>query len=567
MPPDRPWSGLTGGSRNVDLLTLLAVLRSAREDDALGLVLLDVRTLGAGWGRIQSVRRALSELRAAGKRVWAYLAEAGMHEYYLASAADRVFLAPAGRFEAVGLASEVLFLKGALDRLGIEAQLVHSGRFKSAGEALTRTDMSDEHRTVANELLDDLYGQLVTDIARDRRLEEDAVRTAFDEGPFLAAEAERRRLVDALAYPDEVHAALEERFGDPAFIDLSAYRRRRAHVMRRNALDATVVGLLPVRGAITFGGGAPMGSSRNATWRDFRRELAKMAEDPRLAAIVLRIDSPGGSGLASDLMWREIMQARRLKPVVVSMADVAASGGYFMAVAADDVTAEGGTLTGSIGVLSMKPVFRGLYDQLGLTKELVSRGNAGRNSDYVRLDEHEMRRLGSEADAFYADFVGKVAAGRGLTTEEVSSAAEGRVWTGHQALAHGLIDRIGGLEETLSALRDRLELAPDARLSIHHRAAPAAFWQRIFALRGARGTTEGSRAAVERVIEPLAPALRGERVLAVMPFFMEFVQRGPLTPPADGDGHERECQRGLRGRAHALVSRIVGAFSEPPIVF
>lgn len=554
----------------MDLLTLLSLLRSAREDDALGLVLLDVRTLGAGWGRIQTVRRALLELRAAGKRVWAYLAEAGMHEYYLASAADRVFLAPAGRFEAVGLASEVLFLKGALDRLGVEAQLVHSGRFKSAGEPLTRTDMSDEHRTAANDLLDDLYGQLVTDIARDRRLDETAVRTAFEEGPFLAAEAERRGLVDALAYPDEVHAALEERFGDPAFIDMPTYRRRRAHVMRRLALDATVVGLLPVRGAITFDSGAPMGSGRNATWRDFRRELASMAEDPRLAAIVLRIDSPGGSGLASDLMWREIVQARRLKPVVVSMADVAASGGYYMAAAADDVTAEGGTLTGSIGVLSMKPVLRGLYDHLGLTKEIVARGNAGRNSDYVRLDEHEMRRLGSEADAFYADFVGKVASGRGLSTEAVAAAAEGRVWSGQQALAHGLIDRIGGLEETLTALRGRLELSPDARIAIQRRAASAALWQRILGLRGAVAATAGPRAVLDRVVEPLAPALRGERLLAVMPFFMEFVQRGQAPPPVPGRARPQGVAvrpQGVAARLYGLVSRIAGAFGEPPVVF
>jgi protease-4 len=513
--------GFGGRRRPEDLVTLLAVLRTAREDPDLGLVLLDVHDLGAGWSRIQSCRRAMLALRAAGKRVWAYLARPGMHEYYLASAADRVLVAPAARFDVTGLASEVIFLKGALDRLGIEAQLARAGRFKSAAEPLTRADMSAEHRTMLNDLLDDLYGQVVADIAATRRLSADAVRAALAEGPLAATDALERGLVDAVAYPDEVVEQLEERFGDPAPIDLARYQRRRRLAMRREALRATPVGLLAVSGPIALGDGlAGAAGGRSSAWRTFRRELDALARDPRIKGIVLRIDSPGGSGLASDLMWREIVQARAWKPVVVSMGDVAASGGYYLAAAADHVTAEPGTLTGSIGVLAGKPVLRGLYDRLGITKELVVRGNAGRASDYIRLDETELARLRAEADAFYGDFVAKVARGRRLAPEAVEAAAEGRVWTGRQAADRGLVDVLGGLEQSLEEVGRRLGLPPGARFALDRRPRRRAFWRSAPAW--------PLPAALAAPLDALAPLLQGERVLAAMPFLVRFVRPAAL---------------------------------------
>lgn len=563
LPADSPAAWLRGPGRDLDLLTLQAVLRSAREDERLGLILVEIDALHAGWGRIQSLRRALGAVRAAGKRVWAYLPQPGMHEYYLASVADRVFLAPAARFEAIGVAAEVVFLKDALDRLGIEAQVARAGRFKSAGEPLTRRDMSPEHRAMVNGLLDDLYGQLVADVAAGRRLDEQAVRAAFDDGPLLAPEALGRGLVDALAYPDEVDAEREERFGDTAPLEVGEYRRRRAHAMRRAALGATPIGLVGVDGPIALGSvRRGWRGPRGGSWRTFRRRLDAMARDERLAAIVLRVDSPGGSGLASDLMWREIARARRRKPVVVSMGDVAASGGYYLATAADDVTAERGTLTGSIGVLSVKPVLRGLYERLGVGKELVVRGGAARASDWVRLDERELERLRAEADAFYETFLDRVAAGRALDRAAVAAVAEGRVWTGRQALEHGLVDRLGGLEEALDDLRRRLGLSPASRFAIEHRRPERRLWQRALGWGGADVRALGP-------LDALAPLAEGERVLASMPVLLTFARAGLATLLDDvvagvrrGLGADDAAVAGDRSRAPARFR----LFRDPPIV-
>jgi protease-4 len=504
-----------GRPSSVDLLSLLAILRSAREDTDLRMVVVEVHGLTAGWGSLQSLRRALLAIRATGKPVWAYLTQPGMRDYYIASAASRIHLAPAASFDATGLASEVLFLKGALDKLGVQAQLTRAGRFKSAAEPLTRTDMSPEHREMAEALLDDIYEQLVGDVAKERSLGSDAVRAAFAEGPLLAADALARGLVDELAYPDQMKTAIEARCGDRPPIDLQAYRRRRAIAARRAALDAPTIGVLTVSGAIG-GESMPGASTRTSGWRGFRRAMAALADDRRIAGILLRIDSPGGSGLASDLMWREIVQARQRKPVVVSMGDVAASGGYYLAAGADHVTAEPATLTGSIGVLAGKPVLRGLYDRLGLTKELVVRGNAGRLSDYLPLDDENLGRMRHEAETFYGDFVGKVAAGRHLTVPAVESIAQGRVWTGRQAHARGLVDALGGIEEAVDQLKRRLGVPEGSRIALARRPRAGGLRRRI-----------ASRLAafepLGQALDLATPLLRGERVLAAMPFLVRFL--------------------------------------------
>jgi protease-4 len=554
-----------GRPASADLLSLLAVLRSAREDAGLEVVLVEVHGLTAGWGSLQSLRRALLAVRAAGKPVWAYLTQPGMRDYYVASAASRVHLAPAASFDATGLASEVLFLKGALDKLGVEAQLTRAGRFKSAAEPLTRTDMSPEHREMAEALLDDIYEQLVGDVAAERHLTPDAVRAAFADGPLLAPDALARGLVDELAYPDQVRTALAARCGDRPPIDLGAYRRRRAIAARRAALDAPTIGVLTVSGAIG-GESLPGAGTRTTGWRGFRRVMCALAENDRIAAVLLRIDSPGGSGLASDLMWREIVQARQRKPVIVSMGDVAASGGYYLAAGADYVTAEPATLTGSIGVLAGKPVLRGLYDRLGLTKELVVRGNASRHSDYLPLDDENLGRLRQEAEAFYGDFVGKVAAGRNLPVPAVEAIAQGRVWTGRQAQARGLVDSLGGIEEAVEQLKRRLGLPETSRVAL---ARPR--------VGGWRSRLVGRLAAFEPLSQALdlaAPWLRGERVLAAMPFLVRFLpdDGGSIVTAetmlaAGALADEPATPAGLLSdAAGALVAELRAAVG-PPLVF
>lgn len=555
---------------STDLLGVLAALRSAREDPELRVVLLDVHGLAAGWGTIQSVRRAIAAVRDAGTPVWAYLTQPGTRDYYLASAATRVLLAPAAVFDVTGLASEVTFLKGALDKLGVEAQLARAGRFKSAAEPFTRTAMSPEHRTMAEALLDDLYDQLVGDVAAARHVTPDAVRAAFDDGPLLAAETKRRGLVDEIAYPDEMRDALEAQIGKHTCIELPAYQRRRALAARYAALDAPVVGVVTVNGPIGGDGIAAVGG-RGTSWRGFRRELERLADDARVAAVLLRIDSPGGSGLASDLMWREIVRARRRKPVLVSMGDVAASGGYYLAAAADHVTAEPATLTGSIGVLAGKPVLRGLYDRLGITKEVLVRGNAGRHSDYLPLDEENLGRLRGEAEAFYADFVDKVASGRGLTPTAVESVAEGRVWTGRQALGRGLVDALGGIEQALDEVKRRLGVPLSSPVALVRRSGRAALWRAVVArfvprppfadVSGAAWLADVAPLDALGVMEPL---LRGEHVLAAMPFLVRFPLDGA---PAFGGATEDERPVSPVTRALDVLARALAALHPPSLVF
>ncbi len=467
--------------RPPDLLTLTSLLRWAAEDDRLRAVVVSLSQLDMGWAQLQSLRRSLLTLRQAGKQVWVHLAEAGMREYYLASAADTLVLAPAGHLSVLGLATEVVFFKGALDMLGIEAQVSQAGRYKAAGEPFTRRSMSAAHREMMDGLLDDVYDQIVEAIARGRNKDKAAVRELIDQGLFLAAEAQTSGLVDHVAYADELPELLEPLVGEVKPIEAGAYQRRRTGVIRRQLWRGEVhtIGLITVNGPIKYGhtteragGGRTLGST------DFIRVLQSLADQSKIAGLVLRIVSPGGSGLASDLMWHELRRVREHMPVVVSMGDVAASGGYYLALAGTRVFAEEASITGSIGVIAGKPVLHNLYTQLGIGKDILTRGQrAALFSDYLAFSPAEQERLDLEVQAFYRDFVHKVADCRGLSLAAVEPLAQGRVWTGRQAWAHGLVDSLGGLEEALAALKHHIGVAPDRPVRLVRFPRPASLWR------------------------------------------------------------------------------------------
>ena len=497
---------------------VLALLRWAREDPELRGVLLRCGGLRIGWAKVQELRRSLTALRDAGKTVWVHLTQAGLREYLLASAAQQVFLAPAGTLDVAGLSSEVTFFAGTLKKLGIEADVIQMGKYKAAAESFTRGDMSSAHREMAESLIEDLYGQIVDAIAEGRRMSVFDVRAVLDRGPFVAREAQELGLVDELLYADQAEERLLAQCNNAKAIEKRDYLARRGRIVRRNVLrhSQTSIGILHLTGTVKMGESIPGLDAASASGvGSVTRDLKELRERDDIGAVVVRVASPGGSGLASDLMWHEVMRTRQRKPVVVSFGDVAASGGYYVGVAGKPMIAESGTITGSIGVVAGKALLRGLYDHAGVTKEVVTRGrHAALYSDYVPLGVEERERLHAEAAFFYADFIDKVASGRQLSKEAVASVAEGRVWTGRQALQHGLIDQIGGIEQALQEAKVQVGLPPSAMVIVERYPKPKRFWKMSFSV----SPVQGRLAAV-------APWLRfmaRERVWAILPFHFRF---------------------------------------------
>lgn len=508
--------------RSTDYLDTVTLLRWARDDARLVGVLIRCDDLQASWARLQGLRRSLERLRAAGKSVWVHLERAGVREYYLASVAEHVSLTPAAVLDITGLSSEAIFLFDALRKVGVEADVVQMGRYKSAGEMFTRRDMSPAHREMIESLVDDLFAQLVDAVAAGRRLEPSAARDLLGRGPFVPSEARDAGLVDTVAYADEIEQRLVQRCGGTPTIAREPYTARRSREIRLDALRRarSSFALLHIGGTVKPGDSVPGPAGVRATGAaTIAAALEQVRSRTDVRALVVRITSPGGSVLGSDLIWREVMRTRAIKPVVVSCGDVAASGGYYVALAGTPLLAEAGTITGSIGVIAGKANLRGLYDWLGVNKELITRGrNAALYSDYEPLDDEGRARIHAQADAFYRDFLVKVAAARGLSDDATAAVAEGRVWTGRQALERGLVDELGGLEEAFAAAKRAAGIALDEPVTIERFPKPRRLWKVSVDL-------NLPHQGVLAELLPIFPSLRfllRERVWAMLPFQLRF---------------------------------------------
>ncbi|HEX3598007.1 MAG TPA: signal peptide peptidase SppA, partial [Polyangiaceae bacterium] len=457
--PDRQGSpsllgALSGEAPGPALLDLLAAFDRASTDPRIRTIRVKLGPLHVGLARASELGAALGRLRDAGKEVVVHLEEGGLPAYLVALGASEIVLPPSGALNVTGVASEVILLKGLLDRVGLRAWMRARGKYKSARETLAESEMSPESREMTTAIVGDLYEQLIDTIARARRLDPIGVRERLDRGPFMAAEALSLGLVDRVDYAEDVEDALKARLPKWRPLRLRAYLRLSAHLAKRGR--PTVVALVEVTGTIKSGGSVPGRDRARATGsRRFIKEMKAVAGDPRVKAIVLRVDSPGGSALASDLMWRALSKAHSSKPIVVSMADVAASGGYYVAgIRGVSILASPTTITGSIGVVSGKVEASHLYEMLGIKKELIARGRrAGFFSEARGFSDDDLAKLEADLDAHYALFLSRMAEGRGKTTEEIHAVAQGRVWTGRQALANGLVDAHGGLFEALARVR------------------------------------------------------------------------------------------------------------------
>jgi protease IV len=454
--------GYLRGSKEPTVRSIVDNLRKAKVDPRVKAVLLKPTGFESPfWAKVQEVRDAVLEFRKSGKPVYAYLEYGGDREYYLATAADKIFLMPSAPLDLVGVATYELFLRGTLDKIGAFPDLHHIGDYKTATNTFTEKGYTAAHKEMDESMNRDLYEQIVRDIADGRKKNEADVRTLVDDGPFLPEDALAAGLVDEVAYEDQVDDKLragEQRRrlegDDYARVSLSSVGLNKgpriAVIYASGTINGGKSGYDPVNGPV-------LGSE---TLIEYIRQARR---DSAVRAIVLRIDSPGGSTTASDAIWRELVVAkteRADRPLVVSMSDLAASGGYYIAMPAQVIVAQPSTLTGSIGIFGGKFVTGGVYEKLGAKIESTSIGKRAEINGPTRpYNADELKKLQEQLQSFYDQFVEKVAESRHSTPEKIDAIAQGRVWTGRQAKQNGLVDDLGGLERAVAVAKERAKIA------------------------------------------------------------------------------------------------------------
>ena len=450
----------------------LEAIRAAAEDERMAGLVLDIGNVPMTMTDAQAIRRAVADFRASGKFAHAFGESYGglgngTVAYYLASGTETVWMQPSGNLGLVGMAIEAPFVAGALDKLDVKTRYEQRHEYKGAGEMFVRSGFSPEARESLDSLLESWMGQIVEGIAEARDLSPARVRTLVDAGPYLGEEAREAGLIDVLAYRDTFEKMVERLAGDEAvWVSVERY----AAIAPPPAEEGRKVALIYGEGAIVPGrdGGSSVGRTRKFAADTVADAIMEAAEDQSIAAILLRIDSPGGAYGASDTVWRAVQVAREKgKPVVASLGRTAASGGYFVAMAADRIVAEAGTVTGSIGVLTVKFVTRDLWRKLGVEWDRVQAG--ARATIWSMIDDYPpggAERVAAFLDAVYDDFTRKVADARDFDARQIDAVARGRIWSGAAAKKVGLVDEIGGVEAGLDELRKLLDIAPETPLAI-----------------------------------------------------------------------------------------------------
>ena len=459
-------------------------LHRARADEKVRALVVRIGGRPIGLARVQELRSAIAEFRRSGKAAVAWAETYGEFgpgnaAYYLATAFDRIWVQPSGDVGLTGLSLEQWFYRGTLDKLGLEYEVAKRHEYKNAADRLTEHGFTGPAREALEQLATSLTGQITEAVAQRLAIPPAQARELIDNGPYVAEEALELRLVDALGYRDEVYQDVRKAAGaDAHLLYLGRYQRSRALTERARKLPepaGDMVALIYAAGPIRRGRSGRGPLSGGAMGSDtVTAALRAAAADRRVRAIVLRVNSPGGSYVASDTIWREVVRTRQAgTPIVVSMGDVAASGGYYISMAADAIVAQPGTITGSIGVLTGKPVTASLLERVGITTDSVTQGaHADMFSTTRPFSKDEWSKINSWLDRIYADFTGKVASGRGMTREQVHEIARGRVWTGADAAGIGLVDHLGGLDDAVALARRKARLPDSAPLRGYPRGRP-----------------------------------------------------------------------------------------------
>ncbi|MBK7046192.1 MAG: signal peptide peptidase SppA [bacterium] len=476
LPEERDdsfWGQVRGSTESTFSETLFGLLRAAKDERITGLVL-DIRAAELDWAKIEELRGAIGAFREQGKPVVAYLEAGFTRDYALATAADRIVLAPEANLMVLGLSAEMAFLKDTLAKLGMEADFVHVGAYKSAPERMTRSSASDANREMVESIVGDQFDALLDMLADGRGADRDEVERWVDQGLFDGQGAVAAGLADTLMYYDDM---LEDEFPDDDVTFLEDYLLESP----RQTQAAGKVAMVFVTGVIMPGESRFDNlQGKIAGSESIIEDLQAAADDESVDAVILRVDSPGGSALASDLIWHEIVELRKEKPVIVSMSGMAASGGYYVSCLGDSIFADKGTLTGSIGVFAGKMNRQEMYRKIGVNREFVTRGeNALLFSDEGVFTDAQRTLFQAQMDGFYERFLGKVADGRKLTRDQVHEVAQGRVWTGRQGVERGLVDGVGGLERSLDAAKRRLGVDTEARVTVLTYVEPMSWMEKM----------------------------------------------------------------------------------------
>jgi protease-4 len=479
-----PLAMLNGNAKPLLLREAVAAIRRAAKDDRVAALIARVQLPAAAAGPVQELRDAVVEFSDAKPSLaWAETYP-GTISYYLASAFREVWMQPSGTVGLIGFATNALFLRDALAKAGIQAQFIARGEYKSAANMFTQENYTDSHREADTRLIESLHEQVLAAVAASRHIDKADIDALADKAPLLREDAVTGRLVDRIGFRDEAYARIAELAGisDVSPDDPEAAPRLYLSRYARAGLPGggptlpgrkpkPTVAVVTLAGPIVSGRGgrtlSPLGTS-SAGGDTIAAALREAAADDDVSAVVLRVDSPGGSVTASETIWREVVRLRDAgKPIVASMGAVAASGGYYVSMAADAIVANAGTLTGSIGVVTGKLIAKDLKERLGIGSDSVrTNRNADAWSPNAPFTDEQHAQVEAEADLFYNDFVQRVADGRGMTVEAVDAVARGRVWTGADALTHGLVDELGGLRTAIERAKVLAGFDADAEVKL-----------------------------------------------------------------------------------------------------
>jgi len=491
-------------------------VHKAKADRNIKGILLRLGSLGCDWAKTNEIRNLVLDFRQSGKKVYAYIQETldFDKEYYLATACDRIILHPLGSLFINGIGGQIPFLKGALDKLGIEVEVERVEEFKTAYNMFTEEGFTENHREMMESLYESLFSRYIQTIGRARGKDDDEMRRIIDQGIFHAEKAKALSLVDDLLYEDELEELLKDGKMKVRRISHAQYLKSRdaSSGLNRGKKIALIYGVGPIHTGESIKGQS-MGSSTLSRW------LKKARIDKSIMAVVFRVDSPGGSAVGSDIIGREVALTKKQKPVIVSMSDMAGSGGYWVAMDAHKIVAHPQTLTGSIGVIFGKFNLVKLYEKLGISSEKLNYGqNADMFSSFRRLTPDERLLLKEQILWSYDHFISKVASGRKMTKAEIDKVGRGRVWTGSQARDIGLIDDLGGLTEALMLAKEKAGIPADESVRLVVWPKKTSFWKSILQKPQATMNLISSR-AMGKWIKTLE-ILKKERILALMPLMI-----------------------------------------------
>jgi protease-4 len=497
--PADPLSTQFFGAKVIQFCELKDALKRAKDDDRIKSVLILPSMNPMSLATAQELKNDINELKK-NKKVYAYFDMTGNTGYYIASSAEKIYAPPASMLFLSGFYASMPFLKGTFEKLKMEPQLYHIGDYKSASDMFMRKDMSEAQKEATEAVLDTFYKHFVEGICQGGRFNETELKSIIDKGlqtgPFL----KESKLIDDFKYRDDVEDELKAINGTKENlnkIDISSYIKDKRAILETKSKNAIAV--IVANGEIVDDSAA---KSDNISPSKFNKLLDKAEKDKEVKAIVLRVDSPGGSGLASDVIWEKINRVKKVKPVVVSMSSVAGSGGYYISMNADAIVAEPTTITGSIGVITGKIVIKGLTDWAGVGWGFIKRGeNADLFSQLQTFTPEQEKIIVDHMENFYKDFVTKAAQGRKMTYEQINKIAQGRIWSGEDALRIGLVDKLGGLDEAIELAKEKAKIPSSEKVKIKYFPKPKTLFEFFSEMSNEDMTSAFVKAAMPKIYD------------------------------------------------------------------